>query len=333
MKYRKIGKSGLKVSEISLGSWLTYGDKVDKKTAFEIFNTAIENGINFIDSAEIYAKGQAESVIGDWLKEETVDRKDLVISSKVFWPMSDNINRWGLSRKNLITAINGTIERLGTTPDIYYMHRYDYQTPLMETVQTLNEFVEQEKINYWGTSVWTAAQLERAHAIAKEFGYHKPIVEQPMYNMLFRHIELEIMPTAKNLGMGFTVWSPLGGGILTGKYNNGIPEGSRATWADFVKNNLTENNLKKVRKISEIAQSLEISTSQLALAWILRRKEISCAITGATSANHVLDNVKASDVMLSKTTIDEINEILDNAPRWPDTYAPNIYHEEEMRKF
>lgn len=333
MKYRKVGKSGLKVSEISLGSWLTYGDKVDKAKAFEILNTAVDHGINFIDSAEIYAKGKAESVIGDWLKEGTVNRNDLVISTKVFWPMSENINRWGLHRKNILTAITGSIERLGTTPDILFCHRYDYQTPLMETVQVLNELVEKNKIHYWGTSAWTAAQLERAHAIAKEFGYHRPIVEQPMYNMLFRHIELEIMPTAKNLGMGFTVFSPLGGGILTGKYNSGIPEGSRATWADFVSKNLTEENLTKVRKITEIAKSMELSTSQLALAWNLRRKELSSTITGATSRDHVLQNVKASDVTLSTSTIEEINAVLDNAPQWPDTYAPNLYHEDEMRKF
>jgi aryl-alcohol dehydrogenase-like predicted oxidoreductase len=331
LKYRKVGKSGLKVSEISLGSWLTYGDKVDKKTAFEIFNTAVDHGINFIDSAEIYAKGGAEVVIGEWLREGTVDRDDLVISTKVFWPMSDNINRWGLSRKNIFKAITGSIARLGTTPDILYMHRYDYQTPLTETVKTLNDLVEQGKIHYWGTSAWSAAQLERAHAIAKEYGYHRPIVEQPMYNMLFRHIELEIMPTARNLGMGFTVFSPLGGGILTGKYNEGIPEGSRATWADFVKNNLTEENIEKVKKITEIARSLELSTSQLALAWILRRKELSSAITGATKPSHLLDNIKGSDVALSATTIAEIEEILDNAPQWPATYQPNLYHQDEMR--
>ncbi len=331
MKYRKVGKSGLKISEISLGSWLTYGEKIDKAAAFEIFNTAVDNGINFIDSAEIYAKGNAESVIGDWLKEETVKRSDLVISSKVFWPMSENINRWGLSRKNILNAIDGTIERLGTAPDIYFMHRYDYQTPLMETVQVLNQLVEDGKILYWGTSVWTAAQLERAHAIAKEHGYYKPIVEQPMYNMLFRHIELEIMPTAKNLGMGFTVWSPLGGGILTGKYNENIPSGSRATWANFLQQNLTSDNLEKVRKLTTLAKSLELTTSQLALAWILHRKEISCAITGATRPEHIHENIRASDVRLSQTTIEEIHDILANDPEWPRTYAPNRYYDEKMR--
>lgn len=331
MKYRKIGKSGLKVSEISLGSWLTYGEKVDKELSFNIFNTAIENGINFIDSAEIYAKGKAESIIGEYLKNDTVNREDLVISSKVFWPMSENINRWGLSRKNILNAIDGTLERLGIDYiDIYYMHRYDYQTPLRETIETLNWLVEQGKILYWGTSVWTAAQLERAHAIAKDYGYSKPIVEQPMYNMLFRHIELEIIPVAKNLGMGFTVWSPLGGGILTGKYNEGVPENSRASWAEFMKRNLTEENIQKVKKLSEIALNLELSTSQLALAWILRRKEISSAITGATKPEHVLDNIKASNVQLSNQFVEEINEILNNKPEWPYTYAPNIYHAEKM---
>ncbi|MHA1212865.1 MAG: aldo/keto reductase family protein [Candidatus Heimdallarchaeota archaeon] len=331
MKYRNVGKSGLKISEISLGSWLTYGGTVENEMAKKCMSTAIEHGVNFIDSAEIYARGKAEEVIAEWLKEGTVDRKDLVISSKVFWPMSKNINRWGLSRKNIMNAIEGTLERLDLDYiDIYYMHRYDYMTPIKETIEVLDDLVRDGKIHYWGTSVWTAAQLERANAVAKDIRAHKPIVEQPLYNMLTRHIELEIMPVAKTHGMGFTVWSPLGQGLLTGKYNDGIPPGSRGEKSENIQKFLKEN-IEKLKKLGDLAKSLEISTSQLALAWILRRPEISAAIVGATKPEHVIENVKASDVELSKDTLVQIAEILDNEPEWPLTYKPNYYYEDQMR--
>ncbi|MBD3406100.1 MAG: aldo/keto reductase [Candidatus Lokiarchaeota archaeon] len=334
MKYRKVGKSGLKISEISLGSWLTYGGTVDDQIAKTCMTTAIEHGINFIDSAEIYAKGKAEAVIGEWLKEETIDRKDLVISSKVFWPTGDAITDWGNSRKNIMNAIDGTLDRLNTDHiDIYYMHRYDYTTPLKETVEVLDDLIRAGKIHYWGTSVWTAAQLERANAVAKALGARPPIVEQPMYNMFFRHIELEIMPVAKTHGMGFTVWSPLYQGLLTGKYNDGVPEGSRGSRSDSLKAKLTEENIEKLRKLETVADSLDISMSQLALAWILRRPEISAAITGATKPEHVIENVKASDVTLSSTTLEEIEEIMKNEPEWPQTYKPNMYYQDKMRRF
>jgi voltage-dependent potassium channel beta subunit len=332
MNYRRIGKSGLKISEISLGSWLTYGGNVDDSVAKECMTTAIEHGINFIDSAEAYARGRAEEIIGDFLKGEIAHRKNLVISSKVFWPTSQDINDWGNSRKNIMNAIEGTLERLDLDYiDIYYMHRYDYTTPLKETVEVLDDLIRSGKVRYWGTSVWTAAQLERVNAVAKDLRAHKPIVEQPLYNMFYRHIELEIMSVAKTHGMGFTVWSPLAGGLLTGKYNEGIPEGSRATHSEFIKKDLTEENFAKLKKLGEIASSLDISMSQLALAWILRRPEISAAIIGATKPEHVIENVKASDVTLSKDIIDQIEDILDNKPQWPSTYAPNIYYENQMR--
>jgi voltage-dependent potassium channel beta subunit len=333
MKYRKVGKSGLRISEISLGSWLTYGGSVAENQAMKCLETALDNGINFIDSAEIYAHGGAETLLGKFFTGDTYNRKDFVISSKVFWPFSEtDINRWGLSRKNIRNAIEGTLDRLQMDYiDIYYMHRYDYTTPLKETMMILDDLIKEGKIHYWGTSVWTAAQLERANAIAKEFGLHKPVVEQPMYNMLFRHIELEIMSVAKTHGMGFTVWSPLAGGILTGKYNDGIPEGSRAESMEWMKTRLTDDILDKIRKLQKIASSNEIKISQLALAWILRRSEISCAIIGATKPEHVLENLKASEVKLDKAVWEEIDLILDNEPKWPETYAPNIYHKDKMR--
>ncbi len=332
MKYRRIGKSGLKISEISLGSWLTYGGTVENKTAKECMTTAIENGINFIDSAEIYAGGKAEEVIGEWLAEETVDRKNLVISSKVFWPTSEAITDWGNNRKNISNAIEGTLNRLNVDYiDIYYLHRYDYTTPVKETVAIMDDLIRRGDVHYWGTSVWTAAQLERVNAAAKEMGAYRPIVEQPLYNMLSRFIELEVIPVGKTHGMGFTVFSPMAQGVLTGKYNDGIPEGSRAANSKWVNRFLTEENLVKVRKLGDIASSLDITTGQLALSWILRRPEISSAIVGATKPEHVLENVKASDISLSKDVIEQIEEILDNTPEWPSNYAPNVFYQDRMR--
>ncbi len=333
MKYRKVGKSGLKISEISIGSWLTYGGTVEDEMAKKCMEAALENGINFIDSAEIYARGGAEKVIADFLKDETYNRKDLVISSKLFWSMNDkDVNRWGLGRKNMMNAIEGTLERLNMDYiDIYFMHRYDYSTPLRETVEILDDLIRDGKVRYWGTSAWTAAQLERANAIAKDIRAHKPVVEQPLYNMFIRYIELEIMSVAKTHGMGFTVWSPLAQGLLTGKYNAGIPEGSRANKSEFLKKNITDENIAKVKKLGEIAASLEITVGQLALAWILRRPEISCAIIGATKPEHVEENVKASDVSLSNDILEQIDGILDNEPEWPLTYKPNYYHKDKMR--
>ena len=332
MKYRKVGKSGLKISEISLGSWLTYGGTVENKIAKDCMSTAIENGINFIDCAEAYAKGKAEEVIGEWLKEETVDRKKLVISSKVFWPTSEDINDWGNSRKNIVSAIEGTLNRLGLDYiDIYYLHRYDYTTPVRETVEVMDNLVKTGKVLYWGTSTWTAAQLERVNAVAKEFHAQKPIVEQPRYNMFSRHIEVEIMHVGKTHGMGFTVWSPLAQGLLTGKYNDGIPKGSRGETSEFMKSDLTPENIAKVKKLGEVATSLDITTSQLALAWILRKPEISAAIVGATKPEHIIESVSASGVELAKDSLEQIEEILNNKPEWPPTYAPNIYYEDKMR--
>jgi len=331
LRYRKVGKSGLKVSEIALGSWLTYGGSVENEVAKKCMATALDNGINFIDSAEIYAGGKAEEVIAEFLRDENVSRRNLVISSKVFWPTSEDITDWGNSRKNIMNAIDDTLERLNMDYiDIYFLHRYDYTTPVKETVMTMDDLIRAGKVRYWGTSAWTAAQLERANAVAKEFGAHKPIVEQPLYNMMARFIELEIIQVGKTHGMGFTVFSPLAQGLLTGKYNDGVPEGSRGATSTIMNRYLTEENLAKVRKLSEVASSLDITTGQLALAWVLRRPEVSAALVGATKPEHVIENVGASDVTLSKDTLEQIEEILDNAPEWPVPYGPNIYYKDRM---
>ncbi|MFW9893392.1 MAG: aldo/keto reductase family protein [Candidatus Thorarchaeota archaeon] len=332
MKYRNVGKSGLKVSEISLGSWLTYGGTVENEIAKKCMATALDNGINFIDSAEIYAGGKAEEVIAQFLRDENVSRRNLVISSKVFWPTSEDITDWGNSRKNVMNAIEGTLERLDLDYiDIYFLHRYDYTTPVKETVMAMDDLIREGKVRYWGTSAWTAAQLERANAVAKELGAHRPIVEQPLYNMFSRFIELEIMSVAKTHGMGLTVFSPLAQGLLTGKYNDGVPQGSRGATSSIMNRYLIEENLTKVRKLGEIASSLDITTGQLSLAWVLRRPEVSAALVGATKPEHVLENVQASDVYLSKDIIEQIDGVLDNVPEWPAPYRPNIYHKDKMK--
>ncbi|TET06721.1 MAG: aldo/keto reductase [Candidatus Thorarchaeota archaeon] len=332
MRYRKVGKSGLKVSEVSLGSWLTYGGSVENEMAKKCMTTALDLGVNFIDSAEIYAGGKAEEVIAQFFRDENVSRRNLVVSSKVFWPTSKDITDWGNSRKNIMNAIEDTLSRLNMDYiDIYFLHRYDYTTPVKETVMVMDDLIKTGKVRHWGTSVWTAAQLERANAVAKEFGAHKPIVEQPPYNMLSRYIELEIMQVAKTHGMGFTVFSPLAQGLLTGKYNDGKPEGSRGATSTWMNRYLNEANLSKTRKLTEIATSLDITTGQLALAWILRRPEVSSAIVGATKPEHVIDNVGASDVILSKDTLEQVESVLDNEPEWPPAYKPEIYYQDKMR--
>jgi voltage-dependent potassium channel beta subunit len=323
MKYRNVGKTGLKISEISLGGWLTYGGTVDNNTSKVCITKAIDLGINFIDIADVYARGKSEEVIGKIIVEENYNRKDLVISSKVFWPMSDGVNDRGLSRKHIMESIDKSLDRIGTDYlDIYFCHRYDHNTPLEETIRAMSDLVDQGIVHYWGTSVWPAVQLERAVWMAKDLGLHPPVVEQPRYNMLDRYIELDIMDTCSRNGIGIVCWSPLAQGLLTGKYNDGIPTDSRATTSNFIKRDLTEKNFTLVRHLEEVATSLDITVAQLALSWILRRKEISCAITGATSSEHVFSNVQASDVVLNSQTLSEIEEILQNAPTPNPLYKP-----------
>ncbi len=316
MNYRNIGKSGIKVSEIAIGGWLTYGGTVDLKQTTPIIHKAIECGINYIDLADIYAKGKAEEIIGTIIKD--FDRPDLVLSSKVFWPMTDNINNRGLSRKHIMESVEKTLKRLNTDYlDLYFCHRYDPEVGTEEIVRAMDDLVHQGKILYWGTSVWRADKIERIAGAAQQFNCYSPIVEQPRYNMLDRHIEIDVMASCKHHGIGLTVWSPLAQGFLTGKYNDSVPEDSRGGTSNWLKGDLTEENIAKCKKLSELAKSHKITLSQMALAWILRRKEISCAIIGATKTAQIEDNVKASDIRLDKETLNEIEKILDNKPQIP----------------
>lgn len=316
MNYRNIGKSGIKISEIAIGGWLTYGGTVDSDQTAPIIRKAIELGINYIDLADIYSKGKAEEIIGGIIQDFT--RSDLVISSKLFWPMSDNINNRGLSRKHIMESVEKTLTRLKTDYlDLYFCHRYDPEVGEEEIVRAMDELVHQGKILYWGTSVWRADKIERLVGAAKNFNCYSPIVEQPRYNMLDRHIEIDVMASCKRHGIGLTVWSPLAQGFLTGKYNNGVPDDSRGGTSNWLKADLTEENIATCRKLSDLAQSLDITLAQMALAWILRKEEISCAIIGATKVEQLENNIKASDIRLEKETLKEIEKILNNKPQIP----------------
>lgn len=313
MNYRRVGRSGLKISEISLGAWLTYGGSVDKENSKSIIRAAIENGVNFIDIADIYSMGEGERVVGKAIKN--LIRSDLVLSSKVFFPITENPNDRGLSRKHIMESCEKSLKRIGTEYlDIYYCHRFDPESETEETVRAMEDLIRQGKILYWGTSVWSAAQITDAVHLAKEWNGYQPIAEQPRYHMLDRHIEIDTIKTCEQHGIGFTVWSPLAQGLLTGKYNDGVPEESRGGSTRWLRNDLTEENLSKVKQLAGVASDLGISLAQLALAWILRKPAISCAIVGATNEEQLLENLKASDVKLGKETLDKVETILDNRP-------------------
>ena len=314
MKYRRLGSAGIKVSEISLGGWLTFGGTVEEKMTARIVAAAIDQGVNFIDLADIYSRGEAEQVCGRILAGRT--RTDLVVSSKLFWPMSEDINDRGLSRKHIFESIDKTLARLGMEYlDIYFCHRFDPETEVEEVVRAMDDLMRQGKILYWGTSVWEADQIVAAAAAADNFNAYRPQVEQPRYNMLDRHIEPEIMPTCARLGMGLVVWSPLAMGMLTGKYNDGVPPGSRGATSEWLRNTITDENVEKSRRLMAIAGDLGITAGQLALAWVLRRPEISSAITGATRPEHIASNAAASGVELDSSTIDAIENILGTKPK------------------
>ncbi|UCC43033.1 MAG: aldo/keto reductase family protein [Candidatus Zixiibacteriota bacterium] len=308
MNYRRVGNSGLKISEISLGAWLTYGGSVLQERAIPIIHTAIERGVNFIDIADIYSKGEAEKTVGAAIKDYR--RSDLVISSKVFWPMSDNVNDRGLSRKHIMESIDKSLSRIGTDYlDIYFCHRFDPGTPIEETARAMSDLVQAGKILYWGTSVWDADQIDEAVVCTREWKGYLPAVEQPRYNLIDRHIEVDIMPTCARHGMGLTVWSPLAQGLLTGKYNDGTPTGSRGQETSWMDEDLNDGNIKRVRKLGAIAADHGMTVAQMALAWVLGREEISCAIVGATTVDQLEENLKATDLRLDQNTLGEIENI------------------------
>jgi voltage-dependent potassium channel beta subunit len=312
MKYRRLGQAGLKVSELSLGGWTTFGESLtDKQLTRDIITHAYESGINFFDIADIYAKGASETMMGAVLKD--FPRHTLVISSKVYWPMSDDVNDGGLSRKHVMESVEKSLQRIGTDYlDIYFCHRYDEDTPLEETVRAMDDLIHQGKILYWGTSEWSGAQIQAALDLCDRYNLYKPQVEQPHYNMLHRdRVENEILPVTEPNGLGLVVWSPLASGVLTGKYDDALPDDSRLARFDWLRNSHYHDEVVGVvRRLKPIADDLGVTRAQLAIAWTLRQPGVSSAITGATRPQQLDDTLKAIEIELDADTLRRIDDVI-----------------------
>lgn len=317
MEYRRLGKAGVKVSELSLGAWVTYGNQFGVKEAKEIMAAAYDAGVNFFDNAEAYAGGQAEEIMGKALKQLGWARKDYLVSTKIFWG-GDGPNDQGLSIKHIIEGTDAALKRFQLDyVDLIFAHRPDPETPIEETVFAFNQVIQQGKAFYWGTSEWSAAEIMRATDFARRNNLRPPSMEQPQYNMFHRQrFEEEYNILYKELGYGTTIWSPLDGGILTGKYNDGvIPEGSRANLKDYewMKERVqNEVKLAATRKLAEIAKELDATLAQMSLAWALKNPNVSTVITGASRVSQVEENMKAVAVKekLTDDVMANIHEII-----------------------
>ena len=323
MNYRHLGRSGLQVSELSLGSWVTFHDQVDVAAAADCMSTAYDVGVNFFDNAEIYANGKSEEVMGAALKKLNWRRSSYIISTKFFWGLYDGPNeRNTLNRKRLFEGINGSLQRLQLEyVDLIFCHRPDAATPIEETVWAMHNIVEQGKAFYWGTSEWSAGEIVAAIEIAERHHLHKPVMEQPQYNMFARErFEKEYARLFNDYRYGSTIWSPLASGLLTGKYNNGIPASSRAALKgyEWLHEHVTNpESLLKVKALQSLASDLGCTIAQLALAWCLKNPNVSTVITGASRVEQVHENMKAIDAVekLADDVMAEIEAILDNKPR------------------
>lgn len=314
MKYRNMGRSGLKVSEIALGSWLTYGTAAEQKAADACIAKAFESGINFFDTANAYNRGEGEKAMGAALKG--YERSSYVLSTKVFFPMGDGPNDRGLSRKHIMEQCDASLKRLGVDYiDIYFCHRYDIHTPLEETLRAIDDLVAQGKILYPAVSEWNGAQITEAASIAERLRLRPLISNQPIYNMFERYIEREVLPVSEHKGLGQVVFSPLAQGILTGKYKLGqpLPADSRAandSVNGVINSYLNDRVLQTVHELEQVAQGLDISIAQLAIAWVLRQPGVSSALIGATKPEQIEENVKAVDVTLDAAALERIEAIL-----------------------
>ena len=305
MEYRRLGKSGLKVSVLSFGSWVSFSKQINDKVADELMGIAYDSGINFFDNAEVYALGESEKMMGRVFKKKKWDRTSYTVSSKAFfgWRGKDNKpNQTGNSRKHLIEACNEALQRLGVEYlDLFFCHRPDKNTPIEETVWAMNHLIQQGKVFYWGTSEWSGVEIMEAHRIAEKFRLIGPTMEQSQYNLFERNkIENEFSEIYKNVGLGTTIWSPLAAGLLTGKYNDGIPKGSRFALEgfDWLKDKwVADDRIKKVKKLTEFAAKLGVSTASLSIAWCINNPNVSTAILGATKKQQLLDNLKALEVV------------------------------------
>ena len=323
MEYRNLGKSGLKVSALSLGAWVTYGGQVGEETAYECMTAAYEAGVNFFDNAEVYAKGNAETVMGNVIKKTGWKRSDLVISTKIFWG-GDGPNDNGLSRKHIVEGLNASLKRLQMEyVDLLFCHRPDIHTPIEETVWAMTQVINQGKAFYWGTSQWSAVEIMEAYAVARREHLLPPLMEQPEYHMFARdRVEREYALLYRDLGLGTTIWSPLASGLLTGKYNQGIPSGTRATLKGYewlrqeFESDEARRNIEKVKQLMPLAQEVGCSMAQFALAWCLRNPNVRTVITGASRRDQVVENIKALDLVtrLTPDVIERVEKILGNKP-------------------
>ncbi|MEY4480077.1 MAG: hypothetical protein RLZZ267_755 [Bacillota bacterium] len=314
MQYRKLGRTGLMVSEISLGSWLTYGDVTEKDTAIKSIDTAYDLGINFFDTANVYARGTSEEVVGEALLK--YPRESYVLATKVFWPMGDGPNDRGLSRKHIFEQAHASLKRLKHDyVDLYYCHRYDPNTPIDETLRTIEDLVRQGKVMYVGVSEWTAAQIQEAIGTSDKYLLDRIVVNQPEYSMLKRKIESEIIPVSQRNGISQVVFSPLAQGVLTGKYSSkgNLPADSRAKDPRanmFIGQFMNEEVLTKVERLDALAKEADMKLSHMAIAWILRQDNVASALVGASRPEQVIENAKASGIVLPADLLTRIEEIL-----------------------
>lgn len=329
MKHRRLGTSGLKISELAYGNWITHASQVAEEQANACVHAALDSGITTFDTADVYAGTQAEEVLGRALRGQR--RDGLEVFTKVYWPTGPGVNDSGLSRKHIMTSCEGSLRRLQTDYiDLYQAHRFDFETPLEETLRAFDDLVRQGKVLYVGVSEWTADQIDAAASIAADMGFDRLVSNQPQYSMLWRVIEERVIPTSIEHGIGQIVWSPLAQGVLTGKYLPGQapPEGTRAASKEggrFIQRWLTDDVLGRVQQLRSIADDMNLTLPQLALAWVLQNPAISAAIIGATRPSQVHDNVKASGVILEDDVMTRIDEVIaDVVISDPDkTVSPN----------
>jgi len=324
MEYRRLGKSGLELSIVSFGSWISFQKQINDSTADELMGIAYDNGINFFDNSEAYAGGESEKMMGRVLKNKNWDRSSFTVSSKVFFGLhgkENKPNQKGLSRKHVMEACNDALKRLQVDClDLFFCHRADINTPIEETVWAMNTLIQQGKILYWGTSEWSGVEIMEAHRVAQQYKLIGPTMEQPQYNLFERDkVEKEFINIYDFVGLGTTIWSPLASGLLTGKYNNGIPENSRLALGEmsWLKDRLmVDDKIEKVKKLSDLATELGITTASLSIAWCIKNPHVTTAILGATKKQQLLDNLKAIDVMekLTPEIMEKIEAIMQTKP-------------------
>ncbi|MBS1919904.1 MAG: aldo/keto reductase [Bacteroidetes bacterium] len=328
MEYRRMGKAGLQLSVLSFGSWVSFHKQIDDGVADELMGIAYDKGINFFDNAEVYALGESEKMMGRVLKKKNWDRTSYVISSKVFWGWrgkQNKPNQTGLSRKHIVEACHEALQRLQSEYlDLYFCHRPDKNAPIEEVVWTMNTLIQQGKILYWGTSEWSGVEIMEAHRVAHQYNLIGPSMEQPQYNLFERNkLENEFLMIFRTVGMGTTIWSPLASGLLSGKYLQGIPDGSRFALAgfDWLKDQWLKNDfLDKVKRLDKLAKNLEITMPQLSIAWCIKNPNVTTAILGATRKEQLLENLGALEAQetLTEDIMQQIEEIVLTKPKLPD---------------